>query len=60
MQMFPNLYKNAFKCGLETLKKDGFSKGLYAGTIPALSANISGILYLELLTLINKSKLEHF
>ena len=47
MQMFPNLYKNAFKCGLETLKKDGINKGLYAGTIPALSANISGILYLE-------------
>ena len=46
MQMFPNLYKNAFKCGLETLKKDGINKGLYAGTIPALSANISGILYL--------------
>ena len=23
MQMFPHLYKNAFKCGLETFKKDG-------------------------------------
>ena len=46
--MFPNLYKNAFKCGLETLKKDGISKGLYAGTIPALSANISGFSNLKL------------
>ena len=41
--MFPHLYKNAFKCGLETFKKDGISRGLYAGTVPALSANISGM-----------------
>jgi len=42
MQMFPNLYKTALSCGLQTLKKDGIAKGLYAGTVPALSANISG------------------
>lgn len=41
MQSFPDLYKSALSCGLKTLKKDGISKGLYAGTIPALSANIS-------------------
>ncbi len=33
MQMFPNLYTNAFKCGLETFKKDGIYRGLYAGNI---------------------------
>jgi solute carrier family 25 ornithine transporter 2/15 len=42
MQMFPNLYNNALKCGLETLKKDGVARGLYAGTVPALTANIAG------------------
>ena len=42
MQMFPNLYNNALKCGLETFKKDGIARGLYAGTVPALAANVSG------------------
>jgi len=42
MQMFPDLYKTALSCGVQTLKKDGIAKGLYAGTVPALSANISG------------------
>jgi hypothetical protein len=42
MQMFPSIYTNALKCGMETLKKDGIAKGLYAGTLPALSANIAG------------------
>lgn len=41
MQMFPNLYKNALQCGLETFKKDGIYRGLYAGTVPALAANVS-------------------
>jgi solute carrier family 25 ornithine transporter 2/15 len=45
MQMFPNLYTNAFKCGMETLKKDGVARGLYAGTLPALTANIAGTVY---------------
>ena len=40
--MFPNLYRSAFKCGLETLQKDGIKRGLYAGTVPALAANIAG------------------
>jgi hypothetical protein len=31
MQMFPDLYKNAFKCGIQTFKKDGIYRGLYAG-----------------------------
>lgn len=42
MQMFPNLYTSALKCGIETFKKDGISRGLYAGTVPALAANVSG------------------
>lgn len=42
MQMFPDLYRNAFKCGLETFQKDGIARGLYAGTVPALTANIAG------------------
>lgn len=45
MQMFPNLYTSALKCGLETLRKDGIYRGLYAGTIPALSANIAGNIF---------------
>jgi len=41
MQMFPNMYRNALQCGLETFKKDGLGRGLYAGTVPALAANVS-------------------
>jgi len=41
MQMFPMLYTNALRCGIETFKKDGFAKGLYAGTVPALTANVA-------------------
>ncbi|GIZ01145.1 mitochondrial ornithine transporter 1 [Caerostris extrusa] len=40
MQTFPNLYKNSFICFKETLVKEGF-RGLYAGTVPALAANIA-------------------
>lgn len=42
MQMFPHLYKNALSCGIKTFRKDGIARGLYAGTVPALSANIAG------------------
>ena len=42
MQMFPHLYKSALRCGVETFKKDGVARGLYAGTVPALTANIAG------------------
>lgn len=40
MQTFPNLFKNAFDCFTSTLKAERF-RGLYAGTIPALTANIA-------------------
>lgn len=42
MQTFPTLYSNGVaQCFLETYRKDGISRGLYAGTIPALAANVA-------------------
>jgi len=41
MQTFPNLYSNALKCFTQTLQKDGWRHGLYAGTVPALAANVA-------------------
>ena len=40
MQTFPNLYKNALDCFMKTFRQDGI-RGLYAGTIPSLAANIA-------------------
>jgi len=40
MQAFPHLYTNMVTCFKSTLKKDGI-RGLYAGTVPALAANIA-------------------
>lgn len=41
MQTFPSLYKNMFHCFMQTLRSDGVAKGLYAGSVPALVANIT-------------------
>ncbi len=41
MQTFPTLYNNAMYCTLQTFKQDGLVRGLYAGTIPSLAAQIS-------------------
>lgn len=41
MQTFPNLYKGMTNCFMKTLKTDGLRKGLYAGTIPAVVANVA-------------------
>lgn len=41
MQMFPHMYKSAWQCGSQTFRKDGIARGLYAGTVPALSANVA-------------------
>jgi len=41
MQAFPHLYKNAMDCFVKTYRQDGIARGLYAGTIPALAANIA-------------------
>lgn len=40
MQTFPALYHTGMKCFKETLRMDGF-RGLYAGSVPALTANIA-------------------
>ena len=41
MQTFPGLYPNLGICFRETLKKEGVVRGLYAGTVPSLAANIA-------------------
>ncbi|KAK3908862.1 Mitochondrial ornithine transporter 1 [Frankliniella fusca] len=41
MQTFPNLYKNMFDCIKQTVGKEGFVRGLYAGTVPAIVANVA-------------------
>ncbi|KAK8722485.1 hypothetical protein OTU49_012243 [Cherax quadricarinatus] len=40
MQTFPDLYKRMTGCFMQTLRRDGI-RGLYAGTVPALAANIA-------------------
>nr|XP_045598151.1 mitochondrial ornithine transporter 1-like isoform X2 [Procambarus clarkii] len=40
MQTFPHLYKGMTRCFIQTVKRDGI-RGLYAGTLPALAANIA-------------------
>ncbi|XP_015782129.1 mitochondrial ornithine transporter 1 [Tetranychus urticae] len=41
LQTFPHLYNNGLQCFKKTLKNEGFFRGLYAGTFPALAANIA-------------------
>jgi solute carrier family 25 ornithine transporter 2/15 len=41
MQTFPTMYRNAFDCFLKTFRQDGIYRGLYAGTVPSLAANVS-------------------
>ncbi|KAG5345573.1 ORNT1 protein, partial [Acromyrmex charruanus] len=41
MQTFPSMYKNMVNCFLRTLRTDGIARGLYAGTIPAIVANVA-------------------
>ncbi|CAL4064852.1 unnamed protein product, partial [Meganyctiphanes norvegica] len=41
MQAFPDQYRNMFDCFSKTLNRDGVLRGLYAGTAPALAANIA-------------------
>lgn len=40
MQTFPHLYKNSLVCFKQTVVKEKV-RGLYAGTVPALAANIA-------------------
>ncbi|KAG7305445.1 hypothetical protein JYU34_009514 [Plutella xylostella] len=41
MQTFPHLYKGMYDCLKQTLKNDGIVRGLYAGTTPAIIANVA-------------------
>lgn len=41
MQTFPTLYKGMWDCTLRTFQSDGVRRGLYAGTVPALVANVA-------------------
>ena len=41
MQTFPTLYRNAFHCFSSTWRNEGLVRGLYAGTIPSLAAQVS-------------------
>lgn len=41
MQAFPKLYNGMMDCLVTTFRKDGFSRGLYAGTLPAVVANVA-------------------
>jgi len=41
LQSFPHLYKSSLSCLKQTYLKDGIYRGLYAGTVPALAANIA-------------------
>ncbi|XP_040172619.1 mitochondrial ornithine transporter 1 [Anopheles arabiensis] len=41
MQTFPGLYKGLVNCTLQTFRRDGIVRGLYAGTLPAVVANVA-------------------
>ncbi|XP_045763466.1 mitochondrial ornithine transporter 1 [Maniola jurtina] len=41
MQTFPHLYKGMYDCLKQTFRNDGIIRGLYAGTTPAIMANVA-------------------
>lgn len=41
MQTFPNLYKGMMDCLRQTWMKEGVRRGLYAGTVSAVIANVA-------------------
>lgn len=41
LQIFPKIYKNMFACFSHTVKNDGYIRGLYAGTLPAIVASVA-------------------
>ncbi|XP_031782686.1 mitochondrial ornithine transporter 1 isoform X2 [Nasonia vitripennis] len=41
MQTFPTMYNGMVDCFMKTLRTDGFVRGLYAGTMPSVVANVA-------------------
>lgn len=41
MQTFPDAYKGMTDCLVKTFKRDGVARGLYAGSVPAVAANVA-------------------
>jgi len=41
MQTFPSLYPRLGLCFQQTLRQEGLVRGLYAGTVPSLAANVA-------------------
>merc|ERR1712013_342799 len=41
LQTFPHLYRGTFHCFTNTWRTEGLFRGLYAGSTPALVANVS-------------------
>ena len=41
LQTFPQLYDGMIDCLVKTYKRDGIYRGLYAGSIPAVAANVA-------------------
>ncbi|EDW00142.1 mitochondrial ornithine transporter 1 [Drosophila grimshawi] len=41
LQTFPEKYKGMFDCFVNTYRKDGVMHGLYAGSVPAVVANVA-------------------
>lgn len=41
LQTFPTLYKNALDCFLQTYRNEGIVRGLYAGTLPSIAAQVA-------------------
>ncbi|XP_073832844.1 mitochondrial ornithine transporter 1-like [Musca autumnalis] len=40
-QSFPQMYKNMIDCFVKTYRNDGIFRGLYAGSVPAVIANVA-------------------
>nr|XP_043065809.1 mitochondrial ornithine transporter 1 [Drosophila bipectinata] len=41
LQTFPEVYRGMWDCFVKTYRKDGFFRGLYAGSVPAVFANVA-------------------
>lgn len=41
MQTFPQMYKGMLDCFIKTYRNEGVFRGLYAGTVPAITANVA-------------------